>query len=81
MQWADPRIKKKTKTNVFQFRIAEIRFSLEVKYPPVFITEILFLVSVMSLEVSERGIFLSGKGGHLDAFGQTPRDATGISGP
>lgn len=54
---------------------------MEVKYPPVFITEILFLVSVMSLEVSERGIFLSGKGGHLDAFGQTPRDATGIRGP
>lgn len=67
------------KTNVFQFRIVEIRFSLEFKYPPVFITDILFLVSVMSLDVSERGIFLNPSVEkeaiwmHLDRHPEMPR--------
>lgn len=77
-----------TKTNVFKFRIAEIRFSLELKYPPVFITNILFLVSVMLLEVSERGIFLNPSVQkeaiwmHLDRHPEMPRasvDPEGVS--
>lgn len=82
-----PHKKINKKTNVFQLRIAKIRFPLDFKYPSVFIISILSPVSVMPLEVGKRRILPDSLGEreaasmHSDGHTKMPRASVNPEGP